>query len=234
MSSIKCGRCGQRHESVTDVRACYNGTVPSGVTTSPAYVGSARATSKQAAYLTSLMTKEGVKLADGSAPDDIEKRRASTLIDNLVQRWKARKDGKTIPTLHPDFTADPDVKPAPASDQAERERKPFPKVPAGHYATTSATGNNDLDFWRVNVPEDGRWKGYQFVKRVIGGRPSQAVRGAQARAALEAIIKEGIDKCGVRYGQTIGKCRFCNRHLTDEESRQRGCGPDCAAARGIL
>lgn len=233
MSSIKCGRCGQRHESVQDVRACYNGTAT--VATLPnAYAGADRATPKQAAYLTSLMTKEGVKLADGSDPDDIEKRQASVLIDNLVQRWKARKAGTREPTLHPDFTAPVAIAKIEANGKAREEAKPFPRVPAGHYATTSATGNNDLDFFRVDIPEEGRWKGYQFVKRVIGGRPSVAVRGGTARAALESIIKEGIDACGLRYAQEIGRCRFCNRHLTDDESRQRGCGPDCAAARGIL
>ena len=227
MSSIKCGRCGQRHESVTDVRACYNGSTPA--QTPNAYAGADRATPKQAAYLTSLMTKEGVKLASGEEADNVAKRTASVLIDNLVLRFKARKAGTREPTLHPDFTS-----PVQVAKLPEEERKPFPRVPAGHYATTSATGDDGTDFFRVDIPEEGRWKGYQFVKRVIGGRPSVAVKGQTARAALESIIREGIDACGLRYAREIGRCRFCNRHLTDDESRQRGCGPDCAAARGIL
>lgn len=108
-------------------------------------------------------------------------------------------------------------------------RTPFPKVPAGHYAVTSATGNNDLDFYRVDVPEDGKWAGCSFVKRIIGGHPDTPVRGAEAKAALQRILDEGVDAAGLRYGQEVGRCRKCNRHLTDDESRAAGIGPDCAA-----
>jgi hypothetical protein len=101
-------------------------------------------------------------------------------------------------------------------------------VPEGHYATPSATGNNDLDFWRVDRPTEGRWAGRVFVKRVIGGRADQAVRGAEAIDALRAICADHPHHAMVLYGQEVGRCGRCNRHLTDEASRQRGLGPDCA------
>lgn len=104
---------------------------------------------------------------------------------------------------------------------------PLPDVPEGHYAVTSRTGNNDLDFFRVDRPTEGRWAGRTFVKRVIGGKPDHAVRGAEARTALEAIVAAGVQQAGALYGQEIGRCYRCNRHLTDETSRALGIGPDC-------
>ncbi len=61
-------------------------------------------------------------------------------------------------------------------------------VPGGYYATPSRTGNNDLDFWRVDKPMEGRWVGYTFVKRVINGNADQSVRGAESLGALAAIV----------------------------------------------
>lgn len=106
-------------------------------------------------------------------------------------------------------------------------RAPYPSVPAGHYAVPSATGNNDLDFYRVDRPTTGRWSGRTFVKRVIGGRPATAIRGGEQHAALTRILEAGIESAAVLYGQQIGRCYRCNRHLTDETSRRLGIGPDC-------
>jgi hypothetical protein len=103
----------------------------------------------------------------------------------------------------------------------------MPDVPAGYYATPSLTGNNDLDFWKVDRPTEGRWAGRTFVKRVIGGKPNVAVRGATASSALAAILKADPAKAAQRYGQEIGRCSRCNRHLTDETSRAAGMGPEC-------
>lgn len=103
----------------------------------------------------------------------------------------------------------------------------IPDVPGGHYAVPSATGNNDLDFYRVDRPTEGRWKGYTFVKRVIGGNPDAPVRGPQARVVLSRILLAGVEDSRRRYGQHIGRCALCNRHLTDEESRVLGLGPEC-------
>jgi hypothetical protein len=107
------------------------------------------------------------------------------------------------------------------------ERASYPQVSQGYYAVASATGNNDLDFFRVDRPTTGQYAGRAFVKRVIGGKADTPVRGQQARAALEAILAAGEREAAQRYGQEIGQCGRCNRHLTDELSRGRGIGPDC-------
>lgn len=105
--------------------------------------------------------------------------------------------------------------------------QPLPEVPEGFYAVTSRTGNNDLDFFSVDRPSEGRWAGYVFVKRVIGGHEDTPVRGAEARQALEAIASAGISESQALYGIEIGRCGVCNRHLTDEVSRSLGIGPTC-------
>lgn len=103
--------------------------------------------------------------------------------------------------------------------------RPLPDIPAGHYAIKSLTGNNDLDFFRVDRKgEDG--KGRTFIKRVIGGRPDKNIRFSQYRDVLECIEVD-IEGAAILYGQQIGRCYRCNRHLTDELSRKLGIGPDC-------
>jgi hypothetical protein len=103
----------------------------------------------------------------------------------------------------------------------------YSKIPSGHYATKSLTGNNDFDFWRVDRPLEGKYKGYIFVKRIVGGKPDQNVQRNTKFAALSAILEEGIEPTALRYGQELGRCSRCNRTLTDEVSRQYGKGPEC-------
>jgi len=100
-------------------------------------------------------------------------------------------------------------------------------VPEGYYATKSATGNNDLDFWHVDRPTEGKWAGYVFVRRILGGKSPTRINRAQQNKALAAIESAGADKAAVLFGQELGRCAKCGRHLTDDASRQRGYGPEC-------
>jgi Family of unknown function (DUF6011) len=206
MASIKCGHCGGTHESVQDVRKCYGGQTVATVAR-PAD----GATAKQLGFLRKLREERGL------------------VTDGLEKLSKAEASDEISRHLSPKGKAAKAVYEANGKRQAERTA-PYPDVPAGHYAVESLTGNNDLDFFRVDRPTEGHYRGRTFVKRVIGGRPDVAVRGPQARAALEAILAAGTDKATLRYGQEIGRCGKCNRHLTDEVSRSRGIGPDCWAA----
>jgi hypothetical protein len=116
---------------------------------------------------------------------------------------------------------------------AEPSDEHLPDVPEGHYAVPSATGNNDLDFYRVDRPTEGKYAGRVFVKRVIGGHPDTNVRYAEKLSALQRIAFGTPELAGPRYGQEIGQCARCNRHLTDEDSRTAGYGADCRAILGI-
>jgi len=100
-------------------------------------------------------------------------------------------------------------------------------IPVGHYATDSLTGRNDLDFWRVDRPEQGQYKGRTFVKRIVGGKPDMNVSRDTKFAALEAILELGPEGSALLYGRELGRCSRCNRHLTDETSRMFGMGPEC-------
>lgn len=115
------------------------------------------------------------------------------------------------------------------ADIADAAKPLISTVPAGYYATTSATGTNDLDFWRVSVLDDVFASGTVKVQRVIGGHPDTTVRRVTAVAALAAIEAATPYFAGFTYATAIGRCMACNRHLTDQASRAIGMGPDCAA-----
>ncbi len=181
-------------------------------------------TEKQVAYLRKLLAeREGVEAAElvrqalNTARDARQLTRAtvSAAIESLllIKRPQGASSGSSCQGMA-------------AYEQAQPGDLLY--VPEGHYATPSRTGANDLDFWRVDRPAEGRWAGRVFVKRVIGGRADQAVRGAEAVAALQAITADHPHHAMVLYGQEIGRCGRCNRHLTDDASRARGLGPDCA------
>jgi hypothetical protein len=104
-------------------------------------------------------------------------------------------------------------------------------IPTGHYATVSLTGKNDLDFWRVDRPEQGAYAGRTFVKRIVGGKPDLNVSRDTKFKALEAILEFGPEKSAQLYGMELGRCSRCNRHLTDETSRLYGMGPECRGKR---
>jgi hypothetical protein len=92
-----------------------------------------------------------------------------------------------------------------------------------------STGANDLDFLNVRRSTDGSVQ----VLRVIGGRADQPLAAAQAVALLERIAcTEDIPAAIVTYGTELGVCGRCGRHLTDEDSRVAGIGPDCASRLG--
>jgi hypothetical protein len=201
--SIKCGRGNHTHESVQEVRACYNGqTVAS---TPRQYTGKDAATAPQIKFLNSLRATLGLPPFTG----EISKRECSRAIDDH------KIDVAALP------------KTAAPVRRVDGGTVNVPAIPPGHYAIDSLTGNNDTDFFRVDRPTEGRWAGRTFTKRVIGGKPDSPVRGKTAHAALEAILAADPAKAAKRYADEIGRCSRCNRHLTDETSRQFGMGPEC-------
>lgn len=131
------------------------------------------------------------------------------------------------PADHSSHTADAEAAMADTATPRIPLISTFTDIPAGYYATASRTGNNDLDFWRVDRPEDGKWAGRIFVKRVIGGKPDASQTNMQSRIALLAIRTAGVERAGMKYASELGLCRDCNRTLTDEESRAAGRGPVC-------
>lgn len=229
---ITCKNGGvHQHDTVAEVRACWGrgemqGT-PVGTYSRPArdrdvtpqwngFNVTAPPSAKQVKYLNDLLRQAKLQPVGW----DAEHMARPSVSEGITQLKAYLNRTRPLPTFAPVAHVGEPVSATPT-------RKPYPDVPAGHYATISATGNNDYDFWRVDRPDEGPWKGRTFVKRVIGGKPNKNVYRQTALDALKAILDEGIEVTRTRYGTEIGQCWKCNRHLTDETSRALGIGPDC-------
>ena len=246
---VHCGNCGQYHPSANDVKVCYMGPSDSDVAhgrygkpvnreyedaeagfhnrdecrqinerwerNNPAESPLARgpqATERQVDFLHKLLNEreydETPHLHDvRNEREIVSKAHASELINWLKDR--PFKSG---------------LRPQPCAPKWSGF-----EVEPGHYAIPSATGNNDLDFFRVDAGK-GRHEGRMFVKRIVGGHPEYGMTVKDARyvlAFLSELTADARSLARQRYGTEIGRCYRCNRHLTDETSRKLGIGPDC-------
>lgn len=207
--SIKCGKCQATHESVAQVRACYGSQASQPKVRTNRYAGTCIecgcTVSPESGHLFRSSGVGSQRLGQGEwlvrhMPGDCEEAK-------LLQGIKGMQPHKAQPAQPANFKA----------------------IPQGYYATKSATGNNDLDFWFVRVAESGKWQGWRFVRRVIGGRSPEVVHSSTGIAALHAILDAGTEAAGMLFAQELGRCRKCGRDLTDDTSRQLGIGPVCRA-----
>ena len=105
-------------------------------------------------------------------------------------------------------------------------------VPAGRYAIdTSVHAVNGTAFYKVDRPTEGKWAGRVFVKQIVGD-DEQRLSQKQGLAIIAKIAEAGAEAASARYGHEIGECGICGRTLTNDESRERGIGPVCAAKAG--
>lgn len=109
-----------------------------------------------------------------------------------------------------------------------------PEVPAGRYALKSAGVGGDM--WRFYQVDDGkgRWKGYKFIKRLIGapGDYQKNPVPASDRARVFKEIEVDPKQAMLDYGLQSGTCGACSSPLSDPESLRLGIGPKCRAKRG--
>lgn len=105
--------------------------------------------------------------------------------------------------------------------------QPLP-FPEGRYAILAgAMTKDDVKFYKIDAPTEGRWAGYVFVKTQASD-DLYPVRSRSAREEIiNTIIEQGWKECLLRYGREIGKCGHCGRTLTNKESRAYGIGPIC-------
>lgn len=102
-------------------------------------------------------------------------------------------------------------------------------VPAGRYAIETEDGaTNGLAFYKVDRPTEGKWAGRVFVKLMVSDE-EQRMSWAATKSILAKIAQVGAAEASARYGHEIGECGVCGRTLTNDESRERGIGPICAA-----
>lgn len=113
-----------------------------------------------------------------------------------------------------------------AKDDCFHEADELSDIDRGYYAIPSLTGNNDLDFFFVHI-KNGR----KEVLRVLGGQSPFRVSDGETKnivKALNALSPLELSEAQARYGRELGVCGACGRHLTDEDSRARGLGSECA------
>ena len=107
-----------------------------------------------------------------------------------------------------------------------------------YFALPSHTGNNDLDFYAL-VQSHRKTGTVMVLRRVLGGRTlesSPVVRKSEAERvlnALRAMSTEESDEAMKRFADELGRCCLCGRTLTDEASRARGMGADCAEINAL-
>lgn len=107
-------------------------------------------------------------------------------------------------------------------------------VPDGYLALES-TGKNDLVFYRVATNKglhNPAKKGHRYVQIVIGGHTNETLtgkRGIESATRIAMLSPAELAEATARFGREIGKCGRCGRHLTDEASRARGLGAECAS-----
>jgi hypothetical protein len=101
------------------------------------------------------------------------------------------------------------------------------KTRYGYYALLDEAGA--AHFYRVRRPTVGKFAGYTFVDAQASD-DFHPLRGQAGREVLARIAADP-DTAAADYGSRIGKCSACRRTLTDQESIDRGRGPDCQAKR---
>lgn len=82
-------------------------------------------------------------------------------------------------------------------------------------------------FFKIDAPDEGRWKGYVFVSRQASDDLYPIKHPSDKARIINRIIQDGWKECLLLYGREIGKCGHCGRTLTNDESRAYGIGPVC-------
>lgn len=205
----RCGNCKQSHDTVADVRACYEHAGRPTVTTATATVSKADGpmwppSDGQIRYVLGLQEERNLpddyKVKDRPMLEAMEKDEVSGVI-NLLKTFS--------------------LKPGASSG-----RKQY-TMPEGRYALQ----DNDAkwSFFQVDKPDKGRWAGYTFIKRLIGapGQYRKETVQATVRYSILDRIERDPKKAMVDYGLQSGVCGRCASPLTDPDSLTRGLGPVC-------
>jgi Family of unknown function (DUF6011) len=201
---MKCGNCKGQHETAQEVKDCYALGTP--------------------------VAKEVVCVLRAPSEQPITNAQKSYLFSLAEQRPKIARRIKSIDTLTKDQASSLIQEALSMPAEEGRVEIKEPKVPEGYYAIDIG---GTVKFYRVRIPEDGKWKGRVFVD-VQASDDFYPIRNIETKKeVLRAILKQGVKESQARYGKEIGRCGICNRTLTDETSISIGIGPVCMARWGI-
>lgn len=218
--AIRCGNCHDYHETVAEVRDCHG----VGNVMTDDYAGPSP---KQRELIQSLHEQLSLAPYPDAEMDQFDRDMTRRTIDHLLYSVREAKVDGTI-----------------AVDKSRHfKAADYPTVTEGYYAvhylgtrrTSSdvihADPDHTIDFFQIQTPTEGRWDGYLFVKRVLGGGQGSEVRTERvARRTAETWLKVAAtnpEAAKQLFGREIGRCGECGRQLTDETSRALGIGPVC-------
>lgn len=146
-------------------------------------------------------------------------------MDRMVQEDEREEDERVAA-----FKFARDAQQAAASSLPAKASKP--DIPAGKYALKRQDGQ--IVFYQVDRPEEGKWRGYTFTKRLVGGvghwmtYPVQR----QERDGIERAIAVDREGAARLFGLTAEACSHCSSPLSIPQSRAAGYGEKCAAKHG--
>jgi hypothetical protein len=112
------------------------------------------------------------------------------------------------------------------------------RLPDARYCVASRT-TGKLAFFKIDtVTEDGNWKGWTFVKQIIGGHddervlsiaPNGKLRGAGWVNAMLDDIAADPEAAKILFAARLERCWHCGRVLTDVDTalKNGGLGPVC-------
>lgn len=203
---MRCGNCKGNHATVDAVRECYNIRQEGGAVATKADP-IWPPSEKQVDYVISLQLERN--LPDGyiiRTRDELEKMDRAQVSDMIVMlRALSRKEG----TQGGSYT-----------------------MPAGRYAVQDDDGV--WKFYEVNQPDKGKWKGYTFIKMLVGAPGSYRKVDMQKshRDRILNIIEPNAKQAQIDYGLQSGVCGRCSSPLSDAVSLSVGMGPICRAKSG--
>ncbi len=242
--AIKCAHCKGHHDTVTEVRDC------SGISDEQ-YHGPQSPASR------------GIKFTDDGLQPVTEKPMwpASDAQKNYVLGLQEERqlpvnwvvyDRATLDLLERDEVdgAIKALKELPRKPGANSKREW--KMPEGRYAICIDKGDDGVSysyvdrqdlvppkkptwwFFKVDKPTRGKWKGYTFIKRLVGapGDYREVPMSPSERNKYLEAIEADPDKAMSDYGKQTMVCGRCSSPLTNEESRARGIGPICLGKLG--
>lgn len=218
---MRCGNCKDEHPTTADIRQCY---VDAGkIKDQPVNkVNDAQGpmwppSDAQVRYVLGLYDERELPANHAVLSEDairqMEKDQVSAEINLLkTYPWKDRRASDT----QPEFT-----------------------MPEGRYALYQKAGmsNNPeatWQFFKISRSDKPRWKGYTFIKRLVGsvGDYQEMDMTPRQRAVALVAIEKDPRKAAADYGKQTQHCGRCGSPLTHKRSRAAGYGEKCAGALG--
>lgn len=211
--AIKCGNCKGHHDSVADVRSCCLSDqqvagLP-GVTYGQAAMAFADREDK-AAYARHEQEQE-----QGAYREEMRKEADSYRAARRIPTQQGPRGYAVVKQLRKEL--------------ADELTALVPGHGKYRVAVCLPYDGDRVRFFHIDTPRKGTWAGCVFVKEQAGDDLHPVKGAAREELVLHTLLEFGAKEAMMMYAQELGHCGICGRTLTDEESRELGIGPVCAA-----